>query len=609
MKKILTFYIFILLFIALIAPYHLFATPTEAFDAYAMGYYYLYDGELEMAKSQFKLALNKEKDPPSELYTILSKVCNWLGEYDEAKTYAEKGLEVNPENDELLELYAMILLSEGDFKGALPWLEKLSDLRPYDLDTLITLAEAYDRLDDEDGLIKVYQRMIQINPSMVDAHLNLGYLYTKEGIYSSAEEEYQKVLELDPENEKAIFYLAYIYLSTGKTDEALTLFKKLDNKNLLNDEMLEDYAANLFIEGQDPMPILKRIENKEKVSDEIKAIQLLYEGELEQSQQLFEKVVSEKPGSITSYIGLITIAKKKNNIDMERRWRFVLAGTYFQYRMLDKALRESQMVKQIDSTFLENRYLLGDIYYAMRDVDAAIAEYEYFAENSDEKGDVYLKLGILNDEKGNHEAAIEHFLRATELSPENDEIYYYLGIEYRIVKDYKNAVKTFKKAIELNDTQADYFFNLGVSYERMGVIPEAITQLERSIKLDDTNPVALNYLGYLLADAGIRLDEAKDLIHRALDADPTNGAYLDSMGWVYYRLSDYGKAREYLEEAVKYLDANIEENYLIYDHLGDVYYVMGLLSEASQTWKKALQIKYREEIEQKIKGLEEEMKR
>jgi tetratricopeptide (TPR) repeat protein len=222
---------------------------------------------------------------------------------------------------------------------------------------------------------------------------------------------------------------------------------------------------------------------------------------------------------------------------------------------------------------------------------------------------VYLKLGILNDEKGNHEAAIEHFLHATELSPGNDEIYFYLGVEYRIVKDYKNAVKAFKKAIELNDTQADYFFNLGVSYERMGIIPEAITQLERSIKLDDTNPVALNYLGYLLADAGIRLDEAKDLIHRALDADPTNGAYLDSMGWVYYRLSDYGKAREYLEEAVQYLDANIEENYLIYDHLGDVYYVMGLLPEANQTWKKALQIKYKEEIEQKIKGLEEEMKR
>ncbi|UCB47428.1 MAG: tetratricopeptide repeat protein [Spirochaetota bacterium] len=600
---------FIILILLLMVSNLNFATPTDAISSYAMGYYYLYNDDLEMAKSQFKLALFHEKEPPSELYAILSKVCNWLGAYEEAKQYAIKGLETNPENVELLELNAMFLISEGDYEEALHWLEILSAKRPYDLDVLISLAEAYDRVENEDMLIEVYGRMITINPSLIDAHLNLGFLYTKRGIYSLAQEEYQKVLELDPENEKAIFYLTYIYLSTGKTQEALGFFRKLDNKNLLNDEMLEDYASNLFIEGQDPTPVLQRIENTEEISDETKAIQLIFDGELEQAQKIFEQVISDNPAGITAYVGLINIAQKKNNIDMERRWRFVLAGNYFSFRMFDKALRESQLVKQMDSGFLENRYLLGDIYYALRDLDNAVSEYEYFADKAEEKGDVYLKLGILNDEMGNHEAAIGYFLHAIELSPESDQLYYYLGLEYRIIEEYENAVGAFKKAIELNEGSADYYFNLGVSYERMGIIPEAIMHLDRSIELDDTNPVALNYLGYLLADEGLRLDEAKELIHKALDADPTNGAYLDSMGWVYYRLSDYEKAREYLEQAIQYLDVSIEENYLIYDHLGDVYYVIGLFAEANETWKKALQIKYTEEIDQKIRELEEEIKR
>ena len=210
---------------------------------------------------------------------------------------------------------------------------------------------------------------------------------------------------------------------------------------------------------------------------------------------------------------------------------------------------------------------------------------------------------------GEHDRAIESFLSAIELFPENDELHYYLGLEYRIVQDYKKAAQTFKKAIELKDDNAEYYFNLGIAYERMGKIPESIRYLDRAVQLDDTNPASLNYLGYLLADEGIRLDEARELIAKALDQDPTNGAYLDSMGWVYYRLSEFEKARDYLERAVQHIDLNNEENYLIYDHLGDVYYVIGLLPEAAEAWKMALRIKHTVEVEKKIMKLEEELKR
>jgi len=580
------------------------AYQSEALNSFAMGFFYLYEGDLEMSKSQFKLSLFYEEKtpegPPPVLLTLLATVCDWLGEYDEAREYAARGLEADPDNEELLELNSMILLSQNRYEEALSYLERLSRIRPYDLDLLISLAEVYDRVEDEDGLIDVYMRMTRISPGMIDAHLNLGFIYTKRGMYDDAETEYGRTLELDPENEKAIFYLTYIYLSTGRTEKALELFEKLDSRELLNDEMLEDYAVNLFIEGQDPRPVLDRIENRDALSEETRAIQYFFEGELDKSKELFEGIVKETPGGVTAYIGLIRVSESMNNIDMERKWRFVLAGNYFKYRMYEKALKQAVRVKVIQPDFLENRYLLGDIYYAMRRPKEAVSEYEYFAQNSEEKGDIWRKLGIQYDEIGDHDKSIESFLRAVELFPDNDELYYYLGLEYRIVQDYRNAAEAFRKAIELKEDNADYYFNLGVSYERMGIIDEAIQYLDRSVQLDDTNPASLNYLGYLLADEGERLEEARDLIGKALEEDPTNGAYLDSMGWVFYMLSEYEKAREYLEKAVQYIDLNNKENYLIYDHLGDVYYVIGLFREAGEAWEKAQQIKHTEEVEKKI---------
>lgn len=582
------------------------ASETEALNSFAMGYYYLYEGELEMARSQLKLALYHEPQPPATLFALLSMVSGWVGEYDEADEYIKLGLEKDPENEELLELDSMALLSEGKYEDAIGSLKRLLEIRPHDIGLMFSLVEAYEIMENEDGLLEVYTRMAQTNPQMVDAHLNLGFIYTKRNMYDDAEEEYEAVLEIEPENEKAIFYLTYIYLSTGRTDSALDLFRKLDSKKLLNDEMLEDYAVNLFIEGQDPVPVLDRIENPDALSEETTAILRFSEGDLNGAREIFETIVRESPGGITPYIGLIRIAEHNNNTDMERKWRFVLAGNYFKYRIFDRALLQAGRVKILQPEFLENRYLLGDIYYALRRTEEAIAEFTYFEKHSGEKGDVLLKLGMLYDEAGDHEKAIERFSEAVELFPENDELYYYLGLEYRIIEDYANAARAFRRAVELKDDESDYYFNLGVSYERMGKIEEAIRYLDRCVLLEDTNPVSLNYLGYLLADEGIRLVEAKGYIEKALSAEPENGAYLDSMGWVYFRLSEYEKAKEYLLSATFNIDAENEENYLVFEHLGDVYYVLGLFPEAVEAWRKALQIKHTDGVAKKIKELEEE---
>ena len=91
----------------------------------------------------------------------------------------------------------------------------------------------------------------------------------------------------------------------------------------------------------------------------------------------------------------------------------------------------------------------------------------------------------------------------------------------------------------------------------------------------------MNYLGYMFADRGIRLDEAQQLILKALDLEPDNGAYEDSLGWVYYRQNRLDQAADELRLAVE----KVGNDPTVHDHLGDVYFKQGKIREAIQQWE------------------------
>ncbi len=597
--KISKIIIFTLLLVLCFAPSVLLA-DARALTHFAMGYFYLYNDELEAALDQFELSLLYEKNPPALLYSVLAEVSNLVGKTEEAIRYANMALRLEPLDESALQTISLIYISSNQYGEAIPYLEELRQYHPDDIQALLYLVEAYNAVEDEDMLIDVYNQILQYHPDFVEAALNLGYLYTKKGAFGLAEQEFEHVLELEPGNEKALFYLTYIYISMGKTDKALEMFQSLDDKDLLSQETLQDYALNLFIDGQDPGPVLQRIEDWENMPPILVGIRHFVEGRLDEAHSVFFDVVSEEQDDLAALNGLVRISEQQGLWETEKMWRFRLAGAYYRFRRYEKAEAESLKVKQMDPDFLENRYLLGDIYGLLRETEKSIEEYEFFRKHAEEPADVYIKLGLAYDQIGKHELAIENFIRATHLFPENDELHYYLGIEYRIIEDYGRAIEVFKRAIELNDQDARYFFHLGVSYERLGLIDDAIYYLDKSVQLDDSSAPVLNYLGYLLADGGIRLHEAHSFIEKALSIDPDNGAYLDSMGWVLYRLKRYHEAREFLESAIELMDVTDEENYVVYEHLGDVYFEIGLYQEAVNAWEGALEMKYSIEIERKI---------
>lgn len=164
-----------------------------------------------------------------------------------------------------------------------------------------------------------------------------------------------------------------------------------------------------------------------------------------------------------------------------------------------------------------------------------------------------------------------------------------IGDIYRQQEDYKNALTAYNKAVDMlgKNMSAEYWpllFSRGMTNERLKNWNQAEKDLTAALSYEPDQPYVLNYLGYSWADQGKNLDKAVEMIEKAARLRPTDGAIIDSLGWVYFRLGKYNEAVETLEQAVELQPYEPEIN----DHLGDAYWQVGRKNEARFQWKRAL---------------------
>ena len=169
------------------------------------------------------------------------------------------------------------------------------------------------------------------------------------------------------------------------------------------------------------------------------------------------------------------------------------------------------------------------------------------------------------------EAEYEEFLKkAHEKKPEDIGISEYLAQFYFYKKRPQEAIKAYEKILETNPDYVEAFFWLGFLYDESGQHEKALQAWERGRDSDPFFAPILNCLGYAYAQAGINLDEALEMIKKALEKEPKNGAYLDSLGWVYFKKGELEKAKKYISEALE-----LVKDPDIYEHLGDIYVELG----------------------------------
>jgi Tfp pilus assembly protein PilF len=154
---------------------------------------------------------------------------------------------------------------------------------------------------------------------------------------------------------------------------------------------------------------------------------------------------------------------------------------------------------------------------------------------------------------------------------------------HRYTQAEEAARKAESMANDPHDNETAWLM-LGAVYEKQKQYDKAETEFKKVLGVNPKNAQVLNYYGYMLADRGIRLDEAQDLIQRAVDQDPNNGAYLDSLGWVYFKQNHLQEAETNLRKAIE----RESHDPTIRSHLGDVYAKQGRMDQAAIEWEKSL---------------------
>jgi len=173
-------------------------------------------------------------------------------------------------------------------------------------------------------------------------------------------------------------------------------------------------------------------------------------------------------------------------------------------------------------------------------------------------------------------------------TPDDRSVYIALAQMNSRVKNWKQAEDDITKAMSLATKQEDkdyVLFVQGSIYERQKKYDLAEEAFHKVLADDPKNAMTLNYLGYMLADRGTRVEEALGYIRRAVALDPQNGAYLDSLGWAYYRLGNYDLAEENLRRASE----RIGNDPTVHQHLGELYQKTGRLKLATTNFERALE--------------------
>lgn len=446
--------------------------------------------------------------------------------------------------------------------------------------------------------VKLLEKSGALPNSPANLHALLGLAHSQQGNQKAAMKANRTALEKDPSSLAAYQNLLRIYFASNQTDQALGLLKRAARENPNDHELLVELASSTYFfaqlqSRQQPKVRATLLEVLQQVhqSEPTKASVLFKLGEnwrrLDEKQKaiaVFEKVEQQYPD-----LGAVT----EN-----------LTNLYLQTSNTEKARQKLKEVLQKNPTNAQAYYFLGTLDHEAGDFESAVEQFRKAILLNPEMERAYFDLtatfiGPLQKPDQAHETLDQ----AQEKFPQSFLVHFYRALTFASQQDYSKAVEQFQQAESLGQKQDSsplssmFYYQYGSALERYGDYEKSTAMFRKSLELNPENAQSLNYLGYMWADRGVHLIEAKELIEKAVQLEPENAAYLDSMAWVLYRLQRHKEALAYQLKAVK---LSTLKDPTLYDHLGDIYAALEQWDNARQAWSKALELEHNPGVEQKL---------
>ncbi len=471
------------------------------------------------------------------------------------------------------------------------------------------LSRNYSRLGKHSLAIEAAKEAVRLEPNNLDYRGTLAAAYVAAYEMDTAAQEYEEIVKRDSTNLDAWYNLARLY-QARKPLRALDLYQQITARF-----------------GPEWEVLLQTAELANKVRQFGKAAEALNQmTEIDPGNQALMRTLAQTYARAENYdraLAVLTELREGNPSDLD------ILAEEAEIHLLRKEYRQAseqfETILKQDTVSMEAKLHVGELYFAQMDKDSTLAPaarsiFERIRDKYPQDWHAYWFLGAIGSVTRNDSLSVRNFRKVTELAgwnadawvylssvfldknnfaevshvleaalkvvPDDFRVNFLLGVAYSRLGQNEQAARVLERARQLNSKDVDAISQLAVVYEALKRFDETDSLYEEALRLDPSNHLVLNNYSYSLAERDIQLDRAKEMAMKAVAAKPDNPSYLDTMGWVYFRLGEYKEAVEYVKKAIE----KGEVSAVVYEHLGDIYYRMDDKKGALEQWNIALQL-------------------
>jgi tetratricopeptide (TPR) repeat protein len=479
----------------------------------------------------------------SFLRKLLAEEYMQRNDYDQALAlFSDVGLSaLTP--DELRTL-SLIYQRRGNLGKAAEAMEALGSDRSDE--EMYSLALLYESMGRKDKALKSFRNFFAESPRSVGLGVKMVQFSVGEKRLVDAESLAVILRSVYPNDAEVAAVLGTVKYLRRDTTAAVTLFNEALKLDPSNEEALRTMAHIHIVreQYQEAIAIYERLTALGPVAHIYRrglAFLLFHAKEYAAAEKIFDTLILDVED------GKVVIGKPEIHL-----YRGLI---YAQTKRTDKAAAEFRAALALDPRYEEAWKELCYMYIIAKDKEKADRVVEEYTAAFPNSAPGWRFRGYVLNMRDKHDEAITALKKATEIDP------------------------------------ADYFswFEIGSILEKRKRIDEAAVAFRHVLRLHPGDAQAANYLGYMWAEAGMRLDSAKILIEIALEKDPNNGAYLDSYAWVFYQMGDYEKALHYMNKALE--QDSVRNDPVPYEHIGDIYFKLNDYKAAESAYKRSIELK------------------
>ncbi len=583
---------------------------------------------IKKAIENYKLAIKEDPTTPM-LSEELSELYIQTGRLREAQSDAEEALKANPNDLNAHRMLARIYtrqigdsqqqrIDESMLKKSIEEYKKITELDPKDTDSWLMLGRLQKVAQNSVEAQNAYKKALEIDPDNEDALTGLAMVYADLGDSSAAADLLKKLAAKNP-TPRSLQALAAAYEQMREFALAAETLKRTLELNPPNAGELKRFmAADLrraqqfqaalkvyqdliaeepndaesYLRMSNIYSQLRDFSNARKAQDKAHAIDP-NNLDVRYNEVSILEAEGKTPEAIDRLKEILDTTAKKNYNREERGNRIELLDRLWTLDRLDdqtdaavQALRQIAELDHDKDAVVEAEII--DTYRVGKNLPKAQAEAEAALKKWPDDRTLHVAHASLLADTGQTDAAAAEMKKLLDGKSDRETYFQLAQLVYDRGRKFDEEAKALDAAEKLSTTKDEkqaIWFQRGAMYERMKKVDLAEAEFRKILEVDPDNAPALNYLGYMLADRNTKLPEALSLITKALNIEPNSGAYLDSLGWVYYKMNRLPEAEDNLRQAL----LRTPRDATVHDHMGDVLLKESKVKDAIAQWQISLQ--------------------